>query len=231
MTFSHRAPSRMNGNAFIYILISVILLSGLSFALSRSNDSNPTSEISEASAKAAATAILSYESQARAAVDQMIQTGTNVENIDFMMPNNANFNVAPTITKLFHPDGGGLQYKTAPSSYLKAGANGGYYVGKFNNIEWTPTSAQDVIFTAYRIRKEVCQQLNKIITGSTTVPVRSGGAQPANFVPFVISGIANQDFPASQCGTCNGKPSFCVSDGVLTNSTSIQVYYSVLYSR
>lgn len=228
MTLPLRAPARTNGNAFVYILISVILLGGLSFAISRSNDSNPSSEISAGATTAAVTSILAYEAQAQMAVDQMVQNGTTIDNIDFTRPAAATFNTAPTINKLFHPDGGGLQFKSLPASAVQAGITSPastYAIGKMQNIEWTPTGTSDVIFTAYGIPLAVCQALNKKIHGATTTVVWNNDI--STFVTSLLNtGYVPATFSVVGCPLCDKKAAACGK-----GTGAAYLYYSILISR
>lgn len=226
--------SSSSGNAFIYILLAVALLGGLSFVLSKGNENNPGSELADASAKATAAQILSYASQAGMAVDQMVSNGTTIDNIDFKMPSNSNFNTAPTINKLFHPDGGGLQYKPLPKSAytteLLSPANG-YYVGRFNNFEWTPTVSQDVIFAAYGLSLAVCQQLQLKISGTTTIPGTASGVPKSYFIDTAVTGTANANLTATICAACDGMVASCVRNGAITSSSTVYTFYSILAGR
>jgi len=221
-------PATTRGNAFLYVLIAVILLGALSFAISRSNDSSPSGELSDAGSKTAATSILAYEAQARTSIDQMIQNGSNVASMDFILPSGASFNTAPTINKLFHPDGGGLQLKPLP----KAGMGtttvtpaAGYYIGRFNNVIWTPTTSSDVIFTAWGVSQATCAELNRKIAGNTAIPTI--GINIRQFLLDVsVGGQANVDLTSGVCAACNERPSFCV-----TNGSSFYAYYSILVAR
>ena len=223
-------PSRASGNAFVYVLVSVVLLAALSFAISRGNDSDPSNEISTAAAKANATSILAYESQARMAIDQMLQSGASINNIDFTMPSNAGFNTAPTSNKLFHPDGGGLQYKPLPAGTLGAlfsGLPSQYYVGRFNNVEWTPTTAQDIIFSAVGLNKNTCEEINRKIFGTATMPTMAAGDITQALVSYDITGDINIDLTASKCTNCKDKAATCVK----YNAGEKYIFYSVLVAR
>ncbi|PZP57456.1 MAG: hypothetical protein DI586_00025 [Micavibrio aeruginosavorus] len=224
---------KSSGNALIYVLIAVILLGALSFAISRSSDSNPNAEISDAAAKAAATSILAYEAEAKMAVNQMIQNGTKLTDINYMMPWEPTFNDAPTVNKLFHPDGGGLQWKGfTPSIFRSNGspapgynlsnAYNGYYVGRFNNVAWTPTSNRDVIFTAYAVKPEICAELNRKVAGITaTYGVGAGESPRRLFVQNAYHTGGWNDITTTTCPDCADRSALCVAN----------TFYSVLIAR
>ncbi len=225
--------SKSSGNALIYVLIAIILLGALSFAISRSSDSNPQGEISEAAAKTAATSILAYEAQVKSAVNQMIMNGTKPSDIIYTMPWEPTFNDAPTANKLFHPDGGGLQWKGFNPSIFRTGGNptpdyslsnayNGYYVGRFNNVAWTATTNRDIIFSAYAVKSEICAELNRKVDGTTAVYTVGTGESPRRL--FMQNAYHNggwNDITATTCPACENKNSLCVSN----------TYYSVIYAR
>ena len=224
------SASRAAGNVFAYVLIAVVLFAGLSFALSRSNDSAPQNDITAAQTQAAVSEILGYAAQAQSAIDQMVMNGTGIDEIDFITPGELNFNTAPNINKLFHPDGGGLQYRTLSANAKGtdfATAPNNYYIGKYSNVVWTPTTSQDVIFSAYGIKNSVCRELNRKVSGST-VPAVAGAAITSLFVPGSVFGGTNFDLSVSRCALCENRSAACVQ---FNTDTDKNVFYSVLVAR
>lgn len=221
------------GNAFLYILIAVVLFGGLMFSISRSaHNDDPTSQLDDGKAKIAANSILSYAAVASNAIIQMEQSGTDPGDIDFMYPSDTNFNTAPTINKLFHPDGGGLNYKTLPPGAANTSAivtPAGYYIGRFNNVEWTPTTAQDIIFTAYELTESVCEELNRKIRGSTTIPPTTSGHFRTFLLDEDIYSGTNVDFNVANCTTCEEISSACVS--YTSGADTKYAFYSILTAR
>lgn len=222
-----------HGNAFLYILIAVAMFAALMFAISRSveNDS-PQSQMDDSKAKIAANDILSYAAIATNAVTLMDQAGTEAAQINFMYPSDVNFNVAPTIDKIFHPDGGGLNYKTLPqfgSDNSTVGLTSGYYIGRFNNVVWTPTTGQDVIFTAFGLSQSVCAAINKKIVGSETIPATVGG----DFKRYLIEGSVfsgvNVDLDNGVCPACEDIAALCVSNTSL--GVTKYAFYNILVAE
>ena len=213
--------TNQKGNVFIYILIAVGLFGALMFALSKSaSQTDAVSELAEGESKIVANEILAYAASATNAIAQMQQTGATVSMINFMIPSDDDFEdntpAEPTIYKLFHPDGGGLNYKTLPtkaSADDKTGLAAGYYIGRFNNIEWTPTTTHDVVFTAYEIKESVCKELNRKMTGSTTIPTVSGASLQNLFVYDDLHTGTNEDFTETNCTACEEVSALCVTDG------------------
>lgn len=219
------------GNVFVYILIAVGLFGALMFAISKSSSQNDVSgELSEGQSKIVAGEIIAYAASATNALAQMQQTGANISQIDFMLPADTDFNTNtvthPIIYKLFHPDGGGFNYKPLPSKASaddKTGLAAGYYIGRFNNIEWTPTTANDVVFAAYEITKNVCIELNKKVAGTSTIPTVVGDSLQNFFVYDDLHTGSNSNFMVSNCAACEEVPAMCVSD-----STGKYAFYSIL---
>jgi hypothetical protein len=219
-----------NGNVFVYILIAVVLLGALMFTLSKtSNQNDAVGELSDGQNKIVAGEIIAYAASASNALTQMQQTGATVDQIDFELPSDSNFNTAPTIYKFFHPDGGGFNHKPLPAKAVAddaAGLEAGYYVGFFNSFEWTPSVASDVVFTAYEITEGVCTELNRKIDGSSTIPSVNGGQLEEFLVDDSLYAGSNAPFNISNCAGCEDKPSLCV-----TNGSGKYAFYSLLEAQ
>ena len=89
------------GNAFVYVLIAIILFAGLMFTISRMDEGGTsTSDLDEGRAKVGANSILAYASSVEGAVIRLDRVGTSADQIDFMLPSDAAFNTAPNLNKL-----------------------------------------------------------------------------------------------------------------------------------
>ena len=216
-----------SGNVFVYILIAVGLFGALMFTLSKSaSQGDAAGDLAEGESKIVAGEIIAYAASASSALSQMQQTGATINQIDFMLPSDVDFEDAPTIYKLFHPDGGGLNYKALPSKAIKddgAGLDAGYYIGRFNNVEWTPTASFDVLFTAYEIKKNVCTELNKKVAGISTIPTVTGDSLQNLFVYDDLHSGTNDNFMEVNCTACEEISALCVTDGAEN-----YVFYSIL---
>ncbi|HNQ91329.1 MAG TPA: hypothetical protein PKI93_00185 [Alphaproteobacteria bacterium] len=216
-----------NGNAFLYILIAVILFGALMFAISRSQDSDDSStELDEGRVTVSANEILGYAASVTNAISQMQAAGAQNSDIDFIMPFEATFNDPPTISKLFHPDGGGLNYKTLPTNAIEddsAGLDPSYYVGRFNSVEWTPSTTPDVLFVAYEITTPVCEALNLKLRNDATIPTVGGDTLDNLFIDDRLHAGSNADFEIANCADCEEIPALCVQ-----NAAGKKLFYSVL---
>ena len=218
---------RSSGNVFLYVLIAVVLFAGLSFALSRSNDSAPQNDISAAQTEAAVSEILAYAAHAQSAVEQMIMNGANFDDISSMIPSNSSFNTAPTINKLYHPDGGGLQYKSPPLSAVvpNISPESSYVLGRIRNVLWTPTNQFDFIFFVYGLNETVCRALNQKILNTLDIPIWS------EYSKFIMNSIVNNGLTAEiidddSCPDCKDRASVCVKD-----LNDRYVFYMTLVAR
>lgn len=220
------------GNAFVYVLIAIILFAGLMFTIARMDEGGTsTSDLDEGRAKVGANSILAYASSVEGAVIRLDRVGTSADQIDFMLPSDGSFNTAPNLNKLFHPEGGGVNYKPLPPDVIGEPPGmsepvNGYYVGRFMNVDWTPTTANDVIFTAFGITKAACEVINKQITGSTTIPAMTNPHRI--LVDTTYHSLPNQGMTIARCAGCEEKPSLCV---VSSTDPNRYAYYSVIAAQ
>jgi hypothetical protein len=234
------------GNALIYVLVAIALFASLSFVLSRNTDTSETGVVEEEQNEMYAAQLISYSAQVKSAVGKMLFSGAFPEELTFFTPGDADFDSSATyrhIYKIYHPEGGGLSEKSLPEK-IQGGAGSepnpdpGWYLGRFNNIEWTKSSADDVILVAYKIKKPVCEAINEKITGSENIPVLSGEARgffvhDSDTTPSHTQSNseghtgANSSLLAGNCAECEGMPSLCVA-----NSTEdVYAFYSVIAER
>lgn len=215
--------SEQSGNAFLYVLIAVVLFAALYFAIGSQNDSSETQMLDKQRVKFAASEIIDYSSQAESSLRMMEFSGIELDKITFYTYDKDEFDngTETYIYMLHHPDGGGLDPGNLPvdiivTSTHEDGQEAGWYLGKFNNIEWSKTSADDVVAVAYKIKKTVCEQINKTLTGDTTIPA----------MPGEVREFFNEASSETTCLECDEKPALCVSD----SSVNVFAYYSILAS-
>ena len=207
------------GNALVYILIAIALFAALSFTLGRQTDTGEAGALSEEKAELFATQLVSYAAQTKSAIDQMLFTGTDVGNLDFVLPTAGAFNTAPHLNKVYHPEGGGLNPGRLPDSAVTqstADPVPGWYLGRFNNIEWTATAGTDVILVAYQINQQVCERINLKINGSAAIPTM-GDSIRETMIDDAVHGGVNLDLttdPAGSpiCPDCHKQTALCVEN-------------------
>jgi len=215
-----------SGNALIYILIAVALFAALSMTLMGQTRNESVDEVDEAKNEMYATQVIGYAAQAKSILDQMTFSGSKIAQFDFTLPNESGFNTAPHIHKIYHPAGGGLLKGRIPASVKGTASTtpvSGWYMGRFNNVEWTASSGNEIILTAYNIKESVCKQINKQASGTTSIPVLPGDPKTYLIDGTVFSG-GNSDLTATDCPACEGFMSLCVSN----NTASIFAFYTVL---
>lgn len=211
------------GNAMIYILIAIALIGFLTVTLNNQNEQADSQNIDDELAELYALELIEYAATAKSVIDQMEITGTNFNDFDFVNPTSATlFNTAPHIHKIFHPQGGGLTYKdttTFPSGTFLSTA--GWQFADTTDIEWTATTANDLIFTALDINQTVCEGINEKITGSSSIPPST-----ATLADLFTEGTASIDLTAINCAGCENYPSLCLED-----SAGDYGFYNIMFNR
>lgn len=211
--------SQESGNALIYILIAIALFAALSFVLGRQTDTGGRSVLSDDQAELYASQIISYAVQTKSVIDQMTISGSDIGDLDFTLPTAAGFNTGSNINKVYHPEGGGLNPGRLPAGAISQSTSDpvpGWYLGRFNNVEWTESSGTDIILTAYQINQTVCQSLNKKINGSTTIPVLGDSIKEV-MIDDAVHGGTNTDLTTDPtgspiCSDCHKVTSLCVEN-------------------
>ncbi|MGH1375155.1 MAG: hypothetical protein ACRBCK_02300 [Alphaproteobacteria bacterium] len=220
-----RVNLSQNGNALIYVLIAIVLFAALGFTLTRQVQNTGTREIDRAEIDLYALQLITYSAQATSSIEQMRFSGSDADDLIFVQPAESGYSSAPHIHKVFHPQGGGLNPQTLPAdTVLQVAATppAGWYLGRFNNVEWTPTNAQDVILSAYQISRPLCETINQRITGNTSIPALSGSMST-----FLVDSGTNSDLNIANCAACEGYVSLCVSNDVQTSYS----FYTIIESR
>lgn len=212
-----------SGNAMIYVLLAIALFGILTATLSSQNNQSDGQDIDDEMVELYANELIEYAAAAKNVVDQMIMTGSTIDDLDFINPTSAGFDTPPHIHKVFHPQGGGLNYTTPSSPPFVDDTNEGWYIIKNTHIEWTPTTADDVVITAFKVEKSICSLINEKISGDPTIPVhtQAGYGMYSHFVD------GSNDFTTLECPQCEGYPSFCVES---TDGTQ-WAFYSILAGR
>lgn len=218
---------RQSGNVMVYILIALALIAALTVALSRQSDTGGD-DLSHEQAEILSAQAMGYVTTVANIVNQMVITGIEPQDIDFVRPDASAYNTPPHWQKIFHPDGGGLILQTAGSSLFPSSTATpapGWYLGRFNNIIWTPSSAPDIILAAHNIPEGVCARINRKITGSADIPTISARPLADYFVDASVSGGgSNSPLTVSACAECEERAALCVADGPRTQFT----FYTII---
>lgn len=226
--------ARQRGNALIYVLIAIALFAALGFIMARQGDSSETSALPAEKAEIYAAQMISYAAQTRQVVEQMLFSGTSIDALDFMLPDDPDFEDAPTIHKVYHPQGGGLVRRPIPAevvAQVSTAPPAGWYLGAFNNVEWTESTGTDVILIAYQISQPVCAAINAKITGSPVIPSIVTSMKllfiddaTTDYGAGVNTDLTTDD-PGDICPACDNTASLCVEQGGMYG------FYTVIADR
>jgi hypothetical protein len=228
----HFYPKSQRGNAMVYVLIAIVLFAALSMTLGRQTDTGEAAGLPEAKAEMYATQLIAYATAAKSSIEQMTFSGAKLDDLDFTLPSQAGFNNAPTSRKVYHPNGGGLNANPLPKEAIKQNLSdpvAGWYLGRFNNVEWTKTTAPEVVLVAYQINKKVCEEINKTATGSDVIPQLTDSIRETMIDDSFYTGGSNVDLttdPAGSpiCAACHNRSQICVED----QTPGTYAFYSVL---
>ncbi len=213
------------GNAMVYVLVIVALFAALSFILSRQGDTGEAGVIDEEKRAIHAGVIQQGALQLQQAIEQMLFIGAAIGDLDFVTPDDTTpFNNPPHMNKVFHPQGGGVILPRLPDDAVNqtiADPPARWYISNDNDIEWTPSTANDVMLTAYQLTQDVCERLNDDLTGDTAIPVMSDPAYDLIFFSSAHSSMIR--FTSAECAGCFGRPSLCVED-----SDGVYSFYSLI---
>ena len=223
--------NRQSGNAMVYVLIVVALFAAINFILSKQNDSSEIEALTREQIAIYTTEIQQASLAVKQAIDQLLYSGIRIDELDFVTPDDEpDFSTgsnADNIRKVFHPLGGGLNVPQLADDAIRDPASStpapGWYLGRFNNVEWTE---DDVLLVAHKIDEEICKSINKSITGSSNIPVISTSV-PNYLIDDAIHGGTNIPFTETACSDCLGFNSLCVSNSA-ENEFS---YYSVIATQ
>ena len=228
--------AHQSGNAMIYVLIVVALFAALTFVLSRQTDTSEAATLPAERASILASDILNTPFTYKQGLDMAQLSGSTANDLNFVLPTEAGFNdplTANNIHKVYHPQGAGISPATLSTEAIGQGASppdAGWYLGRFNNFEWSINTAadkQEVILTAYNIRREVCEIINKRLISDATIPTVSS---PRNFFvdDLYFGGSGNDDLEIADCPACEGHLQLCISDG---QNPTTYLYYNIMVNQ
>ena len=211
------------GNALIYVLVAIVLFAALSFTLTRQTDTDEAGYLSGDQAELYASEIIAYAAAAKSTVDQMLFTGSSIDDLDFILPGDAAFDTGSNFHKVFHPLGGGLNYRALRDEMVSDNASfpAGIYAVK-KNVEWTESTATDVILSFYRLQGSVCDALADKIDGNLGIPIG-----PNMFDVFTDQADANT-LDNSYCPLCIDQFTYVITAG---SPSFVCTFYTILVDR
>lgn len=216
------------GNIMVYLLIAIALFGALTLILSRQNAQSDAQSTNDEQLTLNANDVIDYANGVQSVIDQMIISGTDLDELSFVNPTSAGFDTGSSIHKVFHARGGGLSRAPANPRLFTGDDDDpdpGWYLGRFNNVEWTPSSARDVILTAHQISQPICAGINKRLHGDAAIPALDG---TGNIADYLIDDAEHTGTNAALteivCGDCKEKPALCVSN----NAGTMWSFYSII---
>jgi hypothetical protein len=219
-------PIGVRGNALIYILLTLALLAGLTMVLS-SGASTGGDDLAADQVELATTRMVAYAGSAKNAVDQMMMSGSQFSDLVLLRPDQVGFDAGSNIHKIYHPAGGGLTFKEPTTDIFVTATDApvpGWYFTNETNVEWTPSAADDLVFVAYRIHLNICENINKKITGSADIPVLT----TVNKVYLATAdGGVSGALDTAVCPQCEGYPSLCIAN----NGHTAYIYYNIISAQ
>lgn len=225
----------------IYILIAVVLFAALTMMIARQGDNSESGAMDTERAEIAATQIIQTSMQLKQGIDVMMYSGSerdpNTANDDliFTTPDDEPaFSTPPNTHKVFHPAGGGLILQPIPPQAVhevSTNPPARWYVGRFINVEWSSTAAQEVILTAHQISLPVCRAINQKLLGDPTPLTAIVNPRTILIDGSVYSGANPVDWTNANCPTCVNKISGCMVGPSEIPGENIYSFYSIVLSR
>lgn len=177
----HRKDNK--GSAVFYVFLAIVLFAALGFAISKSGRA-PAIDYSEQEAEIEFQDFISYANTLEQAVQGLLAQGVTVAQLDFTAPGAGGFSTGPYNKKIFHPQGGGVEYRTqtvggyAPYAYNKGSALA--HLG-------TPLAngGAEVMFVA-QVTLDMCRKLNKRLYGSNAIPAVATGSLTTFLAPGAV---------------------------------------------
>lgn len=197
----HKETER--GNALFLILIAVVLFAALSFAITQSNRSTGSSAGEETNTVSGSN-VTQYASAVRTGITRMLVRGNVLEDLLFDQPGASGYTTNPT-RQVFHPQGGAVVFQSPDSNLVETGGQWYFF---FANVKDMATTALDAVAVLTKVKRGVCQQINRNIFGSTTVSALDTAITDATIIAATYDDsapVANDfDF-----GTTPNKPYGC----------------------
>ncbi len=229
-------PRKEAGNAMIYVLIAIVLFAALSLIVARQGDNSESGALDNERSEIAATQIIQTSMQLKQGVDQMLYSGSEPDELDFVTPDDEPaFSTAPNVHKVFHPAGGGLILQPVPvqgTNEVSTTPPARWYIGRFINIEWTSTAQEDVILTAHQLSEPVCRAINQKLLGDPTPLVMTPNPRALLIDGSVYSAANPLTWQTVDCPNCEDVISGCVEGtSEAAGNPTIYSFYSIIISR
>jgi hypothetical protein len=207
------------GNVLIYVLIAVALLAALTYTIMGENRGQQQNQLSDAEIKLLATDLIKHAVDAEMAVQQMTQWGIDYDQILFDLPGTAGYSTNTT-RQLFHPSGGGLQVFDGDKYFGDFPAQRGWRIANTHNVQWTSTTATDLIYSFLDVNEEICSEINRQLIGNPNI---LNNARSFN----AIFNTPTKGFDSTDCTECVNIMKACVDNP----TDDGYAYYNIIGSR
>lgn len=211
------------GNVLLYVLIGVALMAALAFAISRDSGGQQINRLSKERTELLGVELMTHMAATEQAVFQMTQFGLNYDDLLFDRKDDEDFDTNRT-RQVFHPSGGGINEISSDGKDLfdpAITAPRKWKVQNQTNIEWSASTASDLIYSIVDIHPELCAFLNKKITGSDDIP----NITSLNINNVFTTDGSNTDLTADLCPECENKRALCI------RNNDAHVFYYIIGSR
>ena len=210
---------QQQGSMLVYILIAVALMAAVMYAVSSDNSGQQSERMSDTRADLMASQMVEHVASAQQVVHHMTQWNTDYADMTFDLPGSADYDTAPT-KQIYHPRGGGLQPMQLNSDMFEGGGTRGWKWQNKTNVEWSPTTATDLIYSFIDLPAAVCAKINEKLHGNATIP-----SATFNFNDVLVDDSTNADFETADCAACEKVSALCVKTG------TSHAFYTIIGSR
>ena len=166
------ARDTQSGNVFFFILLGIVLFTGLIFVMANGMRSQSVSTMSERDLDIAAAEILVYAQKMSRAVDRVRRKGCSENEISFANNIVAGYTngSAPSDNSchIFHPDGGGVQW-LSPQEGVNDGSEWIFTANNsIDDVGGSGNTADEVLILLGSVSEALCLQINKELDLSFT---------------------------------------------------------------
>lgn len=231
------------GNVFFFILLGVVLFAALSYMIAKGMRSQTSNMLTERQLELAVSEILGYAQNIEESVNKLRRKNISEGEICFSYSrisalNNAAYNNVPACAddsyKLYHPDGGGLPFRSISDNWLESSHSGdqGYGEWMFTNRSavidvgagpLNAVSSLELLAHANHLKPELCEAINAKL-GITGIPDNSNNFAPAAPVNTGFTAASGQ----INVVALSGKRAGCFRNSTAWDS---YIFYKVLIER
>lgn len=241
--YSGMSCSPESGNAFLFVLMGIVLFAALSFTVARSMQSQTAGTMSDREINLAASDIIAFGTGLTRGTDRVRRNGCSENDISFFLPGQADLSgyeqTPPSDDKcrVFVQRGGSISYRPIPEAWLDpANSNawrGDMLIKGSNEIDGVGTtsgtaSGSDLVMFVQGLQQELCVEINNDL--SVTNP---GGAPPVDSAQggAIFTGTFSYSETIGDEGSSAGLSAQRAGCFLEDDATPEYTYYHVLLER